>query len=185
MDVITIAPGVGALLAMRVLFPRWGYARGLALVLGVAAAACVVEGLVTTSAPLLSAAGVVALSWGVYPSITALLTPDESAQSQGHLQSALYALTTLGSVVGLYGYLWLYETSSPSGAAAANSAAMDADLSFSAIWWASAALLAVSVVAVVAAGEGSTAGHVLRDPPAATPAAARAADDSAPKPRIA
>ena len=117
--------------------------------------------------------------------LLALLTPDESAQSQRHLQSALYALTTLGSVVGLYGYLWLYETSSPSGATAANSAAMDADLSFSAIWWASAALLAVSVVAVVAAGEGSTVGHVLRDPPAATPAAARAADDPTPKPRTA
>ena len=37
--------------------------------------------------------------WGVYPSITALLTPDEAHANQGHLQGALFAITTLGSVV--------------------------------------------------------------------------------------
>ena len=39
MDIISVAPGVGSLVAMRALFPYLGYARGLFLMLFVSAGA--------------------------------------------------------------------------------------------------------------------------------------------------
>ena len=86
MDFCTIAPGVGAVLAMRVLFPSFGYAWGLALTLGLATVASAYEGLATSSKGVLAGVFAASLSWGVYPSITAMLTPEESAENQGHLQ---------------------------------------------------------------------------------------------------
>ena len=46
----------------------------------------------------------------MYPAILALLTPDVAPGRQGHLQGALYAIATLGSVAALGIYLALFNT---------------------------------------------------------------------------
>ena len=46
----------------------------------------------------------------MYPAILALLTPDVAPGKQGHLQGALYAIATLGSVAALGVYLALFNT---------------------------------------------------------------------------
>ena len=46
----------------------------------------------------------------MYPAILALLTPDVAPGKQGHLQGALYAIATLGSVAALGIYLALFNT---------------------------------------------------------------------------
>lgn len=40
---------------------------------------------------------------------------------------------------------------------------MYADLAFDAIWWATAVLMGIGTIAVLMAGDGNTARHVLRD----------------------
>ena len=76
-----------------------------------AAVGCVLEGL--ASPTVASAIGLSILATaggGVYPAILALLTPDVHPGKQGHLQGALYAVATLGSVAALGIYLALFNT---------------------------------------------------------------------------
>ena len=166
MDIISVAPGVGSLVAMRALFPYLGYARGLFLMLFVSAGACAGSAVAPRGAAVAAAGFFATIGWGVYPSMTGLLTPEEDQEHQGHLQAALYALTTLGSMIALYGYLWLYTRFYPDGLKP-NSAEMDRDYAADMIWWVSAGLMLVAALAALAAGDGSTARHKLRASPAA------------------
>ena len=110
--VFTISPGVGALIGSRLLYPsQLRYAKSIALMLFSAAVGCVLEGL--ASPTVASAIGLSILATaggGVYPAILALLTPDVAPGKQGHLQGALYAIATLGSVAALGIYLALFNT---------------------------------------------------------------------------
>ena len=105
-------PGVGALIGSRLLYPsQLRYAKSIALMLFSAAVGCVLEGL--ASPTVASAIGLSILATaggGVYPAIFALLTPDIAPGKQGHLQGALYAVATLGSVAALGIYLALFNT---------------------------------------------------------------------------
>ncbi|KAH8064893.1 hypothetical protein JL722_1782 [Aureococcus anophagefferens] len=113
--IVTVAPAVGAFLGTRVLFPsRLKYAKSIALLLAASAAGSVLEGLVPDSTAAVAIVPLASFGWGVYPSITALLTPDEAHANQGHLQGALFAITTLGSVVALGLYLLVYDLTLPS-----------------------------------------------------------------------
>ena len=89
MDIISVAPGVGSLVAMRALFPYLGYARGLFLTLFVSAGACAGSAVAPRGAAVAAAGFFATIGWGVYPSMTGLLTPEEEPEHQGHLQAAL------------------------------------------------------------------------------------------------
>lgn len=151
------SPAIGALLAARVLFPSsLGYASSIALLLALTAAGAVAEGLVRSSAAAFAVAPLAVFGWGVYPCITALLTPDEAHANQGHLQGALYAITTLGSVLALGVYLAVYDLTVPD--AADGSRAARTSLAFSSIWLLSAGLLLLAAAAAYAAGDAPAAG---------------------------
>ena len=106
-----------------------------------AAVGCVLEGL--ASPTVASAIGLSILATaggGVYPAILALLTPDVAPGKQGHLQGALYAVATLGSVAALGIYLALFNTT-------------ETFLDGASIWLLSAAFFVFAAVFSYAAGE--------------------------------
>lgn len=110
--VFTISPGVGALIGSRLLYPSsLRYAKSIALMLFSAAVGCTLEGLASPTVSSAIGLSVFATAGGgVYPAILALLTPDVAPGKQGHLQGALYAIATLGSVAALGVYLALFNT---------------------------------------------------------------------------
>ena len=50
-------------------------------------------GFVDDSAAALTLVPLATVGWGVFPTLTALLTPEASGDQQGHLQGALWATT--------------------------------------------------------------------------------------------
>jgi hypothetical protein len=95
--------------------------------------------------------------FGLYPSITALLTTEVPLQVQGQLQGSLFALTTLGSVVALGLYLAVYTYINPS-----------------AIWYLNALLAAAASANTLLGGDGNIEDEALsahNKPPDAVPAA--------------
>ena len=154
--IVTVAPAVGAFLGTRVLFPsRLKYAKSIALLLAASAAGSVLEGLVPDSTAAVAIVPLASFGWGVYPSITALLTPDEAHANQGHLQGALFAITTLGSVVALGLYLLVYDLTLPSADSGTYRARHDYE--FGAIWLLSGFLLAAAAACALEAGDAAPA----------------------------
>ena len=150
--ILTIAPAFGAFLGTRVLYPSpLKYANSICLLLVLSAGGSFLEGLVPDSTAAVAIVPLASFGWGVYPSITALLTPDEAHANQGHLQGALFAITTLGSVVALGAYLLVYDMTIPS--ADSGTRAARYDFEFGAIWYLSALLLAAAGVCAFAAGD--------------------------------
>ena len=146
--------GWGALIGSRLLYPSsLRYAKSIALMLFSAAVGCVLEGL--ASPTVASAIGLSILATaggGVYPAILALLTPDVAPGKQGHLQGALYAVATLGSVAALGIYLALFNTT-------------ETFLDGASIWLLSAAFFVFAAVFSYAAGERITVERARRSTP--------------------
>merc|ERR1712097_120974 len=81
------APFIGAVAASAALFPSsLRYARSVAL------------GFLDDSAAALTLVPLATVGWGVFPTLTALLTPEASGDQQGHLQGALWATTNVGGL---------------------------------------------------------------------------------------
>ena len=150
--VLAVTPPVGAVFATRVLFPtKLGFSKSIALVFSCSAVSVVLGGIAQETTLVIVFISIGSLAWGLYPSITALLTPDESHDQQGHLQGALFALTTLGSVLALGLYLLVYRLTQTD--EAPDSSAAKRDYNFSAIWFLSAAWLALGALTAALAGD--------------------------------
>lgn len=137
------SPFVGAIVASAVLFPSsLRYSRSVALLLALSIVGSAAVGFVDNSNAALVLVPLATVGWGVFPTLTALLTPEASGAQQGHLQGALYATTSVGGLVGLGLYLLVY-----------NVTAGDAPPSGSAVWLLSAGGAAVAALCALAAGE--------------------------------
>ena len=104
------APFVGAVAASAALFPSsLRYARSVALLLALSIVGSLAVGFLDDSAAALTLVPLATVGWGVFPTLTALLTPEASGDQQGHLQGALWATTNVGGLVGLGLYLLVYN----------------------------------------------------------------------------
>ena len=88
------APFFGAVVASAALFPSsLRYARSVALLLALSIVGSLAVGFLDDSAAALTLVPLATVGWGVFPTLTALLTPEASGDQQGHLQGALWATT--------------------------------------------------------------------------------------------
>ena len=137
------APFFGAVVASAALFPSsLRYARSVALLLALSIVGSLAVGFLDDSAAALTLVPLATVGWGVFPTLTALLTPEASGDQQGHLQGALWATTNVGGLVGLGLYLLVY-----------NATAGAAPPTGSAVWLLSAGGMAIAALCALAAGE--------------------------------
>ena len=137
------APFIGAVAASAALFPSsLRYARSVALLLALSIVGSLAVGFLDDSAAALTLVPLATVGWGVFPTLTALLTPEASGDQQGHLQGALWATTNVGGLVGLGLYLLVY-----------NATAGAAPPTGSAVWLLSAGGMAIAALCALAAGE--------------------------------
>lgn len=137
---LSIGAGFGILLVVKWMVPFLGYANGLSLVTTVSAVAAFGIVMVSSRAPaflIFLLVIVASLAFGTYPTLTALLTTQIAHETQGQLQGALFAFTTLGSLAGLCVYLVVFTVVAPES-----------------IWVVSAVALFVAALAIFVAGEG-------------------------------